>query len=71
VREATVLFSLFWAQFLTGAFVPHQLHGLQLLAFSAAYLVLAARIMAKDRRGLPTLVRDGFRTSYAELADDG
>jgi cation:H+ antiporter len=71
VREAALLFSLFWAQFLTGAFVPDHLHGLELLAFSAAYLVLAARILAKDRQALPTLVKDGFRTSYAELADDG
>jgi cation:H+ antiporter len=70
VREAGFLFSLFWAQFLTGAFVPDHLHGLQLLAFSAVYLLLAVRIIAKNRRGLPSLVSDGFRTPYAELADD-
>ena len=71
VREAGLLFSLFWAQFLTGAFAPDHLHGLQLLAFSGIYLLLAARILAKDRRALPTLVKDGFRRPYAQLADDG
>ena len=71
VREAGFLFALFWAQFLTGAFAPEHLHGLQLLLFSGVYLVLAARLVLKDRRGLPSLVRDGFRTPYAELADDG
>ena len=70
VREAGLLFALFWAQFLTGAFAPDHLHGLQLLAFSAVYGVLAARVIFKDRRALPTLVKDGFRTPYAELADD-
>src|SRR5437764_357690 len=71
VREAAFLFGLFWAQFLTGAFAPDHLHGLQLLFFSGVYLVLAARIVFSDRRALPTLVKDGFRTPYAQLADDG
>ncbi|HYT39801.1 MAG TPA: sodium:proton exchanger [Acidimicrobiia bacterium] len=71
VREAGFLFGLFWAQFLAGAFIAEHLHGLQLLAFSAAYLVLAARLVFRDRRALPSLVKDGFRTPYAELADDG
>jgi cation:H+ antiporter len=71
VREAALLFALFWAQFLSGAFAPDHLHGLELLSFSAVYLVLAARVIFKDRRALPTLMRDGFRTPYAELADDG
>ena len=71
VREAAFLFGLFWAQFLTGAFAPDRLHGLQLLFFSGVYLVLAARIVFSDRRALPTLVKDGFRTPYAQLADDG
>ena len=71
VREAWFLFGLFWAQFLTGAFIAEHLHGLQLLFFSGVYLVLAARLIFRDRRGLPSLVKDGFRTPYAELADDG
>jgi hypothetical protein len=62
---------LFWAQFLTGAYAPAHLHGAELLFFSAVYLVLAARLVVKDRRGLPRLVRDGFSTPYAQLADDG
>jgi cation:H+ antiporter len=71
VREAGFLFGLFWAQFLTGAFAPDHLHGLQLLFFSGVYLVLATRLITKDRRALPSLVKDGFRTPYAELVDDG
>ena len=71
LREAGFLFALFWAQFLTGAFAPDHLHGAELLFFSGVYLLLAARLVIKDRRGLPSLVRDGFRTPYAELADDG
>jgi cation:H+ antiporter len=71
VREAGFLFTLFWAQFLTGAFAPRHLHGVQLLFFSGVYLVLAARRVVKDRRGLLSLVKDGFRTPYAQLADDG
>jgi len=71
VREAGLLFGLFWAQFVTGAIAPDHLHGLQLLFFSGVYLVLAARLTIRDRRALPSLVRDGFRTPYAQLADDG
>jgi cation:H+ antiporter len=71
LREAGFLFALFWAQFLTGAFAPDHFHSLQLLFFSGVYLMLAARLVLKDRRGLPSLVKDGFRTPYAELADDG
>jgi len=71
VKEAAFLFTLFWAQFLSGAFAPEGFHGTELLFFSAVYLALAAGVVVKDRTGLPKLVRDGFRTSYAELAEDG
>jgi cation:H+ antiporter len=71
LREAWFLFGLFWAQFLTGAFVPGHLHGLELVSFSVAYLLLAARIVVRDRHGLPRLLRDGFRASYAELSGGG
>jgi cation:H+ antiporter len=71
LREAWFLFGLFWAQFLTGAFIPEHLHGIELVSFSVAYLLLAAWVTLKDRKGLPTLVRDGFRSSYAELSGGG
>jgi cation:H+ antiporter len=71
LREAWFLFGLFWAQFLTGAFIPGHLHGVELVSFSVAYLLLAARLVFKDRAALPRLVRDGFRSSYAELSGGG
>jgi cation:H+ antiporter len=71
VREAWFLFVLFWAQFLTGAFIPAHLHGVELMGFSVVYLLLAVRLFVKDRRSLPRMVRDGFRASYAELAGGG
>ena len=71
LREAWFLFGLFWAQFFTGALVPARFHGLELVSFSVAYLVLAARILVRERHCVPRLVRDGFRASYAELAGGG
>jgi len=71
LREAWFLFVLFWAQFFTGALVPEHLHGVELVSFSVAYLLLAAWIILKERRTLPRLVRDGFRSSYAELSGGG
>jgi cation:H+ antiporter len=71
LREAWFLFGLFWAQFLTGAFIPAHLHGIELVSFSVAYLLLAAWVVLKDRLGLPRLIRDGFRSSYAELSGSG
>ena len=71
LREAWLLFVLFWAQFFTGAFVPEHLHGVELVSFSVAYLVLAAWILLRERQALPRLVRDGFRSTYAELSGGG
>jgi cation:H+ antiporter len=67
VKEAGALFALFWAQFLVGAVVPASAHGVELVAVSILYLVLAAGIIVKNRRALPRLLRDGLRTPYAEL----
>jgi cation:H+ antiporter len=71
LREAWYLFVLFWGQFFMGALLPAHLHGVELVWFSIAYLVLAARILVRERRCLPRLVRDGFRSSYAELTGGG
>jgi cation:H+ antiporter len=71
LREAWFLFGLFWAQFLTGAFAPEHLHGVELVSFSVIYLLLAARLIFRDRRGLPRMVTNGFRSSYAELSGGG
>jgi cation:H+ antiporter len=70
VREASMLFALFWAQFVIGAIVPTSWHGVELVVVGAAYLVLAAGYFLGHRRAMPTLLRDGLRTSYAHLSGE-
>jgi cation:H+ antiporter len=70
VGEALGLLALFWAQFILGAIVPARFHGLELIAVSVVYLVLAAVILVRDRRFVPRLFRDGFRTPHPALRDD-
>ena len=70
VKEAIVLFGLFWAQFLTGAFVPEEWHGEELIGFSIAYFIFGLYVLARNR-GVGRLLKDGFRTSYAEMAAEG
>jgi cation:H+ antiporter len=67
-REALMLFTLFWAQFLIGALVPETLHGKELVIVGAAYLVLGLGILLRDRGRLPRLLRDGFREPYHVLS---
>ncbi|MEX2275190.1 MAG: sodium:proton exchanger [Actinomycetota bacterium] len=69
-REALMLFSLFWAQFILGAIVPESLHALERIGVGVGYLVLGATILMKDRRQVSRLLRDGFRTSYAEMSEE-
>ena len=68
MREAKVLFVLFTAQFLTGAFVPAEWHGPELVAFSIVYLLLGMSVLVRCRKEGARLLRDGFRASYAELS---
>ena len=68
VREAIVLFVLFWAQFFTGALVPDDWHGTELVLFAIAYLVLGLGVLASSRRHVGRLAHDGFRADYAELS---
>jgi cation:H+ antiporter len=67
VREALTLFGLFWAQFILGAVVPSSAHGIERNVMSVVYLALAAGILIRDRRRVPSLLRDGFVASHAEL----
>jgi cation:H+ antiporter len=66
-REALLLFSLFWAQFVIGGLSPDAYHGIELLVVGAAYLALGTIVFVRDREHLPGLVRDGFKTSYRTL----
>jgi cation:H+ antiporter len=68
LREAGALFVLFWAQFITGAVVPEDWHGAELVLFGCAYLILAIQGLIGSRREVPRLLHDGFRANYAELS---
>ncbi|MFB3738184.1 MAG: sodium:proton exchanger [Candidatus Velamenicoccus archaeovorus] len=69
-REALMLFGLFWAQFVLGALVPASAGGIERIVVGVAYLVLGAAIFLKDRRRIPSLIRDGLRTPYHHLTAD-
>jgi cation:H+ antiporter len=67
-REALLLFSLFWAQFVIAAAVPDSFGGIELIAVGVAYVLLGAGILIRHRRLVRPLLRDGFRTPYPEMA---
>jgi cation:H+ antiporter len=69
VREALLLFGLFWAQFLVGAMVPAPWHAAERVGVGAIYLALGLWVFMRDRRRLPRLLRDGFRTPHDELSE--
>jgi cation:H+ antiporter len=71
IREAWLLFALFWAQFIVGAVVPESWHAAELIGVGVLYMVLGLSLFLGDRARLPRLLRDGFTTSHAELADPG
>ncbi|HUS61477.1 MAG TPA: hypothetical protein VMY34_04715 [Acidimicrobiales bacterium] len=70
MREALVLFSLFWAQFLLGAVVPESAHGVERVAVSAGYLLFAIYLFVKARSRFRPMLRDAFKTSYSEMQDE-
>jgi cation:H+ antiporter len=70
VREALMLFGLFWAQFLIGAVAPESWRGSELIIVGVVYLILAAYILVRSRDRIRPLLRDGFRTPHAELHED-
>jgi len=67
VREALLLFALFWAQFIIGAIVPESFMGVERVLVSSVYLVLGLVIFARQRGLIRPLIRDGFKTSYRDL----
>jgi cation:H+ antiporter len=68
LREAGLLFGLFWAQFLTGALVPAHWHGVELVGFSAVYLALGLSVVLRSLGRVGRLAQDGFLASYADLS---
>jgi cation:H+ antiporter len=67
-RGALALLVLFFAQFILAA-APIPVEGVEMLALSALYLIVAAAILLRDRQAIPALLRDGFRTSHATLRE--
>jgi cation:H+ antiporter len=65
--EAIALFGLFWAQFVLGAVVPASLHGVELLALSAVYILLGVALLARRLGAFRDRLRDGLRTPYERL----
>jgi cation:H+ antiporter len=70
LREAGYLFGLFWAQFIVGAVVPESWHAAERIGVGILYLVLGLGYILRDRRQMPQLVRDAFKSSYAELGEE-
>ena len=68
VREAWMLFALFWAQFLIGGLVPASFAEMERIIVGATYMVLGLAIFTRQRGLIRPLIRDGFRTSYRDLS---
>jgi cation:H+ antiporter len=68
IREAWLLFGLFWAQFIVGGILPEDLHVVSRIGVGAVYLAGGLVVFLRDRGRVRRLLRDGFRASYAELA---
>jgi cation:H+ antiporter len=69
-REAILLFTLFWAQFVIGALVPESIQFAERVGVSAVYILLGLAIFARDRHLVAPLVRDGLITPYRHLNGD-
>ncbi len=67
LREAWMLFIMFWTQFLFGALVPSTKHGMELIAFSVVYLIGGLYLLTRQTSEARQLFHNGFRASYAEL----
>ncbi len=70
IREAWLLFGLFWAQFIVGGILPEDLHVVSRIGVGAVYLAGGLVVFLRDRGRVRRLLRDGFRASYSELAAD-
>jgi cation:H+ antiporter len=70
VREAAMLFVLFFVQFVAGAVGPEAIHDEVRILTGVVYLVLGVGVLVRTgRRRLGRLANDGFRVPYATLAE--
>jgi cation:H+ antiporter len=71
LREAGLLFGLFWFQFVLGAIVPESLHAAERIGVGILYLALGVWLLVGNWHQIARLFRDGFRAPYAELVEAG
>jgi cation:H+ antiporter len=67
VREAYWLLGLFVTQFILSGALPGDLRAAERIGFGLIYLALSFAFLVRQRRYVRPLVRDGLRTSTAEL----
>jgi cation:H+ antiporter len=67
LAEAGWIFGLFWAQFLASLIGGERFHDEVLLVTSVIYLVAGVALLWRQRGEARRLLRDGFRTPYADL----
>ena len=70
VREAQTLLTLFVVQLVLGGVLHEGLRDDVRIVVGAIYLALGLLVVIRDIRSVPRMFRDGFRTPYAELAED-
>ncbi|WP_285502514.1 sodium:proton exchanger [Actinokineospora sp. NBRC 105648] len=71
VRGALVLLGMFVAQFVLATVLPESVKGVEVVALSVVYIVLAVLVAFRSRRHVVSLLRDGYRTPYRDLAAAG
>jgi cation:H+ antiporter len=67
LAEAGWIFGLFWAQFIASLVGGERFHDEVLLVTSVIYLVAGVVLLWRHRGEARRLLRDGFRTPYADL----
>jgi len=69
IAEALAISALFWAQFVASLIAGEHHHNEVLLVTSAVYLTLGVALLVRSHREARDLLRDGFRTPFAQLMD--
>lgn len=69
-REAQALLMLFVAQFMLGGVLHSELRDDVRIGVGIVYLALGVLVVARERRSVRRLLRDGIFTSYDELRED-
>jgi cation:H+ antiporter len=67
LREAALLFALFFSQFLLGALVPSSMHGIERVGVGSVYILLGLWTFSRERGLIKPLLHDGFRAPYDAL----